>query len=159
MLLGINDLDSWCAYQGGRDVIEFKDIYLPNADPELRRLVEKQVGRDITAAVWDVSPFTGDLRALCCNYAPIAVGTASLLVKDNDVYAYLQNNKNSNAYGYKANGTLYGPDSRKYTLNFVWHDVWDPGTTKYNHVWKLQLTPAGREYSTDVFVARRHLNS
>jgi hypothetical protein len=144
LLLGVNDLSLWCNRLGGYDEFKFKDIYLPNADPDLRRIVEQQIGRDLTARVYDAHLFTGTLRELCCNNEPIAVGTATWRLNDNDVLAYAQDNNNSNAFGYKVNGTLDGPDGRKYMLNFVFRYVWDPGTTRYNEVFKLQLTPTGK---------------
>lgn len=41
-------------------------------------------------------------------------------------------------------GSLVAPDGHQYMLNLLYRYVWDPGTTKYNEVFKLQLTPAGK---------------
>jgi hypothetical protein len=47
--------------------------------------------------------------------------------------------------GDKVNGTLYGPNGQKYNLNLVWNFWWDGDDfTKFNEIFKLQLTPTGK---------------
>ncbi len=139
LCLGINDLAAACTGQPGAiDEFDRKQIYLPGEDPD-RRMILHMTGDDVGAIVWSgpVSP---------CANAPLAVGTAHVERTDNDFYATLQDNNNSNAYGFKANGTLVGPDGQVYKLNFVFRGVWDgedPASRK--EVLKIQLTPTGKE--------------
>jgi hypothetical protein len=142
---GVNDVEAFCARTGGKDTFSFKDLYLPNVDPDLRRQLEQIEGRGVTALAFQVVPDpTKDLRGYICGMEPIAVGTADFRLEDNDVLAWMQDNKNSNAFGYKANGILVAPDGQKLTLNVVYRYVWDPGTTRYNEVFRLQVTPTGK---------------
>ena len=143
--LGVNDIQAYCERTGGKDTFSFKDLYLPNADPDLRRCLEQIRGTGVIAMAFQVVPDpTKDLRGYICGMEPMAVGTANFGYQDNDVLAWMQDNNNSNAFGYKANGALVAPDGQTYKLNLVYRYVWDPGTTRYNEVFKLQLTPTGK---------------
>jgi len=145
LILGINDIESACAGLGGIDVMQIKDIYLPNADPDLRRLVAIQRGKDFAAMVWQVNAWPDDLCGFLHSEVPFATGTANLTYTDNDFYAWAQDNQNANSFGYKANGTLLGQSGGMYKLNLVYRIIWD--NIEYNHyneVFKVQLTPTGK---------------
>ena len=146
IILGINDVAEFCDGTGGIDLMSIRDIYLPNADPNLRRLVAHQHGNNYTARAWqvDAPPAYEDLCDFLNNQTPLAIGTAKLIYNDNDYYAWLQDNNNVNAFGYKANGTLTGVDLKVYKLNLLYKIVWDPDGTKFNENFKLQLTPTGK---------------
>jgi hypothetical protein len=141
---GVNDIQAYCARTGGKETFSYKDLYLPNADPDLRRVMEKLEGTDVTAMAFQVVPGSGvTLRDYICGLEPIAVGTANLRSEDNDVLAWMQDKNNRNAFGYNANGNLVAPDGQKFRLNIVDRYVWDPTTGWYNEVFKIQLTPTG----------------
>ena len=138
VLFGVNDLSSACAGIGGLDWFTLNDIYLPNADPTLRRNVYQLFGHDVTAMAWH------SINANMCEDPPEAVGTANFINTDNDYYAPDQDNRNANAWGYKATGTLTGPDGQVYKLNLVYRISWDGvDGTRRNTVFKVQMTPTG----------------
>lgn len=146
LLLGVNDFDIFCNNPvGGADIISIKDIYLPNADPNLRRLIALQKGTDFTAIVWQTDSWPSDFCGFINSESPLATGTAKVIYTDNDFYAWAQDNPNSNSFSYKANGTLVGQDGKVYKLNLVDHVIWDGDDySKYKEVLKLQLTPTGK---------------
>jgi hypothetical protein len=150
LTLGLNDPWTFCSDFEGES-FSFKDIYLPNSDPDLRRILEQMKGKDITAKIWQVDPWPLVYNSFCTFFGPItpfepmAVGIANFSYKDNDVLAWDQDNNNSNAFGYKANGTLVGQDGKVYKLNLIYNVIWDGDDfSKYKEVYKLQLTPTGK---------------
>ncbi|MCL5030388.1 MAG: hypothetical protein M1480_15360 [Bacteroidetes bacterium] len=150
LTLGVNDISSLCSGAGGLDMFAFKDIYLPNADSNLRRIVEQMKGKDITAMIWQPDPWPSSFTSFCNfynNFGPaMATGTVNFIYTDNDVYAWAQDNKNSNAFGYKANGTLMSQDGQVYKLNFVYRGVWDGvDLATYKETFKIQLTVTGKK--------------
>jgi hypothetical protein len=146
LVLGVNDLSSLCSGSGGMDWFTLNDIYLPNADPELRRNVYQLKGDGIATMAWRADTWPDDFCTFAASTPPAAVGTANLIVTDNDFYAPDQDNKNSNAWGRKANGRLIAPDGQVYQLNFVYRISWDGvDGARRNVVFKIQLTPAGGE--------------
>jgi hypothetical protein len=139
LLLGVSDLSSFCSGVSGFDTWSFKDIFLPNADAEPRRMLRHMTGDNVGAIVWNPDHWPN-----ICGYVPLAAGTANVVRTDNDFFAGSQDNDNSNAYGFKAHGTLVGPAGQVYQLNFVLRGIWDgvdPASRKV--VFKIQLTPAG----------------
>jgi len=147
--LGVNDISLLCSGGGGRDTANIKDILLPNTDPDLRRWIQQVKGQDLTAMVWRPDPWPSEFTDFCSFYdlvgEPMAIGTAKVSSKDNDVLAWMQDNKNSNAFGYKANGTLKDLNGKVYKLNFVYRSRWDGvDFTSANVVFKIQLTPTGK---------------
>lgn len=146
LLLGVNDFDIFCNNPvGGADIISIKDIYLPNADPNLRRIIMLQKGTDFTANVWQTDQWPDDFCGFVNTELPFVTGTANVTYTDNDVYAWAQDNPNSNSFGNKANGTLFDKSGKKYNLNFVYRVIWDPGKDiTLNEVLKIQLTPTGK---------------
>jgi hypothetical protein len=144
LILGVNDIENACAGTGGLDIINIKDIYLPNTDPDLRRLVALQKGKDFDAMVWETNAWPEDLCGFLDSELPLATGTANLIYTDNDFFAYLYNHSNTNSFGNKANGTLFDQSGQKYKLNLVYRIIWD--NIEYNHyneVFKVQLTRTG----------------
>jgi hypothetical protein len=144
LTLGINDLSKYCDRQPPYfDEFAFKDIYLPNADPELRRIMEQANGGDVAALLFqvDLLPPETPLRSYICGKTPIFFGTASFIYTDNDAIAYLQDNENANAFGYKAHGILTGLNGHPYNLNLVYRAVWNPDGKNSHEVFKIQLTP------------------
>ena len=144
LLLGLTDPWSHCAKGDLQESFNFSDIYLPNADPEPRGLIEQIKDKDITAMVWHLEPWPIKFTSFCNFLAtagdPLAVGTANFCCKDNNVLAFEQNN-NSNVYGWEANGTLMGSNGEKYQLNFVSHIMWDGiEVTGLNYDVEIQLT-------------------
>jgi len=144
--LGVNDIQDFCDRIGGKDPFSYKDLSLPNTDPDLRRWIQQIKGTGVTAMAFQVvpDPVKLYLRDYICGQVPIAVGIANFRYQDNDLEAWELDGNNSNAFGYGANGTLAAPDGQKYMLDLVYRFVWKPGTTKYNEVFKLQLTPTGK---------------
>jgi hypothetical protein len=142
LTLGLKDNSLGC--DGVTDIYDIKDIYLPNSDPDQRRIVEQLKG-DVTAMVWRVAycPCTGDLCEFIREHQPFALGTVNYRYNDNDYFAWAQDNNNSNSFSDKANGTVEGQNGRFYNLNLVHQCVWDPDGTKMNSHFKIQLTPAG----------------
>jgi hypothetical protein len=144
LVLGVNDLSSLCSSGGGLDWFTLNDIYLPNADPDLRRNVYQLKGDGITAIAWRANSWPDDFCSFVATNPPAATGTANFIVTDNDFYAPSQDNKNSNAWGRKADGRLIAPDGQVYQLNFVYRIMWDGADgTRRNEVFKIQLTPTG----------------
>jgi hypothetical protein len=147
-----NDPWSHCSGVRDRDLFSFKDIYLPNADPELRRIIEQIKGKDLVARVYYVDPWPSGYWETFCQFwrqvepmEPFAIGTANFLYVDNDLLAWAQDNKNHNAFDYKANGKLIGQDGQKYILNVILKGVWDGvDLATYKEVFKIQLTPTGK---------------
>lgn len=149
LTLGLNDPWTFCTDFVG-ETFSFRDLFLPNADPELRRILERMKEKDITAKVWQVDPWPTDYENFCTFFGPItpfepmASGTASFSYRDNDLLSWAQPNNNSNAFGYKANGTLYSLSGQKYKLNLIYNIIWDGDEgANYHEVFKLQLTPTG----------------
>jgi hypothetical protein len=144
LTLGLNNIADGCAGAGGYDVYSIKDIFLPNADPDLRRIVTQEKAT-LTAMVWQTSVWPGwdYLCDFMLSNDPLATGLANYIYNDNDYLAWAQPNNNSNSFGYKANGTLLGQDGTSYKLNFIYRLVWDGDLTNRNMVFKIQLTPTG----------------
>jgi hypothetical protein len=144
--INIIDLTMFCNFQKPYyDELSFKAILLPNADPELQRVIQQVIGTDVTAMAFQVVPGSAtDIRGYICGKTPIAMGTAKLMRRDNDVFGLVQDNPNVKAFGYKANGTLEGPEGQKYLLNIVVHIVVDEGDiANAKEYIKIQLTPTG----------------
>jgi hypothetical protein len=144
--LGINDLAKFCARTPPYyDEYSFKQIYLPNADPELQRVIQRVIGTDVTAMVFQVVPGSAsNTRGYICGKEPLMVGTARLVRNDNDTFDEAV--PPVKTFGYKANGTLMTEGGQKYMLNFVWHIVCHNGdiaNAKENFM--LELTPAGQK--------------
>ena len=138
--LGINDLAEVCGGGTPFDVFDYKELYLPGTDPNLRRLVRQMKGEDVGAIVWATETWPVAL----CTIDPLAVGTADVIRTDNDLYANTQDNPNADAFGYKAHGSLLGPEGQTYRLNLVYRAIWDGvDLSSLKQIVKIQLTPTG----------------
>jgi len=147
LLLGVNDGSDLCSGEGGLDNFSFSEIYLPNADAiEFRRDIAKLVGRNLTAMAWRRTLPPGPLCAFLQANPPDATGIANFMFVNNDYYADVQDNPNSNAWGCKANGTLKAPDGQVYQVNLVLRVSSDgaDGLQHFTNVYKVQITPTGK---------------
>jgi len=142
--IGFTDVSTWCDGVVALSMVSIKDIYLPNADPDLRRLIFQQKGRDVAAVVWHGTSWPENVCELFSSL-PTAVGTINFSDKNNDVTWWLDN-KNSNTFGEKAQGRLTGPDGQVYQLNLTWRIVWDGDDgTRVHMVTNINLTPTGKK--------------
>jgi hypothetical protein len=147
MTFGINDISDFCAQTGGRDWKTYKEIYLPDDDPTLQRIIEQVKGSDITIMLWKPDPWPV-ARTFCDVLTmlgePFAMGRGKLKSLDSDVYPYSDGNCRKVA-SFMVNGKLTGADNIMYHFNYFYHSVWDgvdPSTLK--HVTKLDLIPIGK---------------
>lgn len=144
LTLGLQDNSLGC--DGITDIYDIKDLYLPNADPNLRRLIAKQKS-NLAAMVWQVTPCPcgSGLCDFIANNEPTAIGVVNFRYNDNDYLAWMQGNNNSNAFITKANGTIEGQDGTFYNLNFMDKVMWDGDDgTRLSFHYKIQLTPTGQ---------------
>jgi len=143
LAIGINDPSSFCSGGGGMDWFEVKELLLPNADPELRRLVLQIRANDVTAIIWQADFPPEDFCAFMLDNEPLASGMVNFMYSDNDCWSVLQGNLNSNAFGYKAQGSLESTGGQSYNLNFFDHITWDWDRTWIRENVKIQLVPNG----------------
>lgn len=153
IILGMES-DPWSFCSGIREVEMFtwKDIILPNADPELRRIIERVMGKELTATIWYIDPFPASWVSFCTFWnqvepmEPFAVGTANFGYRDTDLYSNLRENNNSNVWSFKVNGNLLGQDGIVYKLNYIDFGTWDgEDGSRHHETHKLQLTPTGKK--------------
>ena len=90
LTLGINDISKFCNYEGGIDIVNIKELYLPNADPNLRRMIDLEKAHDYTAMIWqtETDPTLGVARDFICNHEPMATGLSHFTATDNDYFAF-----------------------------------------------------------------------
>jgi len=143
LVLGINDFPAFCSDGGGMDWFKFKELLLPNADPELRRLIMQITAKDVTAIIWQTDTWPEDFCDFVLNNQPLAMGTANFKYTDNDFYAWWQGNHNSNPFGYKANGSLESLNGQEYNLNFFDRVNWDGIGLRFKENVKIHLVPKG----------------
>jgi hypothetical protein len=145
LVVGINDYAAFCATRrDGMDGVDVKQLFLPNADPELRRKLQQVKASDFSAQVWALNHWAGNpCSSWNSIYPPIAMGTVNYITTDNDALANTQDNPNRRSFGYKATGTLYGPDGQVFHLTFFSRIVYDPDGTFFNQAAKIQLTSVG----------------
>jgi len=133
-----NDVYLW-------DEFNFRDIFLPDTDPEVpRRIVGMTKGDDIRAFVWAWPPQGCDYYTTT---DPIAIGTAKVINVDNDVTMWDAPSNNANSYGWSAQGTLEDPEGQVYNLNLhfqsVWKWSWPADGSKDKFVVKINLASRG----------------
>jgi hypothetical protein len=141
---GVNDLglllsSGWVA---AAEMVDVKDVLLPNADPTLRRLLDKAINKDATIYVWDISSWEGTFFSTIAKHAPIATGVGKLSWLDTDELADGLGSQNTDVFGWKANGVLLGVDGRTHTLKFTNKIMWkssDPD--KFHYVLNFVYTP------------------
>lgn len=143
LFIGVNDVLETCNGTGGFDIMKFKELLLPNADPELRRLIMQINCGDAAAIVWQASDWPANLCDFALSTEPLAIGTVNFRYTDNDFNAWWQEHPNSNPFGYKANGSLVGLNGEEYNLNFIDRINWDWETTKWIENFKIHLIPRG----------------
>jgi len=143
LVIGINDFTGYCTEGSGMEIFSFKELLLPNADPELRRLIMQITARDVTAVVWQADAWPEDFCDFAINNQPLAVGTANFKYTDNDFNAWWQEHPNSNPFGYKANGTLVDQSGQQYNFNFFDRIIWDWDGSKYKENVKIHLVSKG----------------
>ncbi len=95
-------------------------------------LVQQVKGYDVLTSVWPMSILDDGLGAgqFCPKIvelgAPIAEGTADVIIKDNDLYAFLYDHHRSNAFSLSAHGMLEDPiDGETMVFNGGYNCVWD----------------------------------
>ncbi|HSW56539.1 MAG TPA: hypothetical protein VLH59_15765 [Ignavibacteriaceae bacterium] len=143
LVLGINDFPDFCSGGGGMEWFKFKELLLPNTDPELRRLIMQITARDVTAVIWQADSWPEDFCDFALNNQPLATGTANFKYTDNDFYAWWQEHPNRNPFGYKANGSLESLTGQKYNFNFFDRIIWDWDGSKFMENIKIHLIPKG----------------
>ncbi len=99
LTLGINDISKFCNSEGGIDIVNVKELYLPNADPNLRRMIDLEKAHDYTAMIWqtETNPSSGNLRDFICSHEPMATGLSHFTATDNDYFAYEQDHHNADS--------------------------------------------------------------
>ena len=142
LLLGVNDIPDFCSHTGGVDVINIKEVILPNADPALRRVLAK-IKDNLYARIWKVDSKPSDNICSFINTVPsTAEGTVNLKYNDNDFNGL----EHHNTFGYRANGKLQGQDGQLYHLTLTTRVTWDgvdPSTLKYTEL-NIVLKPIGK---------------
>ena len=120
VFLGIPDIVAAC--NGEEWLPEEVDIMDVITEEEPARIVSRLRG-DLTVTVWetvgiDCAKFTSEL--------PLAYGTVTLFLNDNDVLAWQENERNNkNAYTWKANGVVWESlTGEPMRLNLVAHFLW-----------------------------------
>ncbi len=148
-LMGVSDVTAFCnsGRTEGIEMADVKDIFLPNADPAFRRLIERAVNKESSILVWDYSLWAGDWCQLFTTYPPKATGVGKLTWSDTDFLADVQPHHNTDVFGWKGNGVLSGVDGKTHTLNFIAKIMW--GTNgkdgHFNYVFNIVYTPGGKK--------------
>ncbi len=146
LTLGIKDPSEFCSGTNNYDVFSFKELWLPNADPDQRRVILKIKGDNISAFVWHFDSAPANIILFMCSNQPTAGGTAKFISNDNDYFSFLQENNNMNSLGTKANGTLTGTGGEIYKLNLVYHAVWDgENILSLKEIIKVNLALTGKK--------------
>ena len=121
-MLGFNPYEA-CAFIFDFDTVEIKEVDVPSAD---ERIVSQFRGY-VRASVWPfVIPDDVFFPAWCelvDMYPPLATGMADINGTDNDLLVFTYVNKNENAFGWNAHGTLYdeGGQARIFHLTYRAH--------------------------------------
>jgi len=113
------DVVQLCLGNVAFDVVALQEITVPQ---EAGRFIDLIQGAALTASVW---PFTAFDCTLFLNTAPLATGLVDLVNTDNDLLVFLRDNRNANAFGFTAQGTLTRPSGTRAHVNSVAKVVWD----------------------------------
>lgn len=115
------------------DVVSVQDITLPQYE-DVVRMLRHIHGTDMNTYVFPYEVFP------CPTSADIvASGLARFNYTDNDVYAWLTNRHNANAYGWTANGEVYASDGTRMRLNGIVKNTWKPDGSVLNQINKVHL--------------------
>lgn len=133
---GVSDINLLCnsGWLAAAEMVDVKDVLLPNADPTLRRLLDKAINKDATIYVWDISSWEGDWCPTFTKHAPIATGVGKLSWLDTDELADGLGSQNTDVFGWKANGVLLGVDGRTHTLKFTNKIMWKSSDPDHFHL-------------------------
>lgn len=113
------DIVQWCTDGAPFELISYSDKLVQSG---LRlNTLEKA---ELTASVWPFTVFDCDLFT---TVAPLATGTASYRLHDNDLFGneFCEEKNNANAFGRKANGTLYSPSGKKKQFSMHTTGIYD----------------------------------
>ena len=131
---GLNPVD-YCAERWDQaDSFLFQDVVLPQREDVLR-ILERSRGTDIQTYV-DLIENLGDCDKVG-NF--LATGTVRLSSTDNDLFAYLANRSNANAFGFSAHGDMVGADGTPMRLDAFSRITWKPDGSVDNRVSKINL--------------------
>ena len=144
LALGVNDISNFCS-GGGIDVVDVKQVLLPNADPTLRRDIAR-INGNIYARIWKVNsnPFSFSLSALCDFFSSVpstATGNVNVRLNDNDFNL----SGNHEAWGISANGTVQGQDGQLYKLALSFRAVYNGTKSNFSRIVdeQIELNPVG----------------
>ncbi|HEU4569170.1 MAG TPA: hypothetical protein VFS07_01220 [Gemmatimonadales bacterium] len=114
------DVQSLCAGTGAQN--DLLDIQVITNPVEALRQI-RQVHGDVKTSVWPIGPNS------CAYYnstTPLATGMSNFRGTDNDVAPFDRPDpKNTNAYGFMANGKLTGPDGARLIFQATFRGTWD----------------------------------
>jgi hypothetical protein len=141
LTLGIKDPTEFCSPTQNYELFNFRDLILPNSDPDLRRTISKITGEDISAFVWHFDSVPANIITFACNNQPIASGNVKFVYTDNNLYV-VNGGINRDSFGATANGTLTGTDGKTYKLNLVYNGLVDKNdpTTLFRQIINIHLT-------------------
>jgi hypothetical protein len=117
-------IDIAAACSGGDpniSLIHIQDLTLPQADQRIIRVANSDA---LPVTVWRVD----NLDEWGCpigTAAPIASGQVRVRNTDNDVFAFVGDNPNANAWGVTAQGTLTRTTGQRLQFSSVYRNVWD----------------------------------
>lgn len=107
------DIVQWCTDGAPFDTVYYSDKNLQ--DGFRLNTVEKGY---VQASVWPITVFDCELFT---SIQPLATGMANYLAHDNDYFGpqFCEEKNNANAFGHRANGTLYSPsgEARKFSMH------------------------------------------
>jgi len=103
----------------GEALVELQVVFPPEEQDRILLLLK---GHDVETTVWATGSFDCDVFTTT---TPLATGTVDLTNTDNDLLAGERDNRNHNAFGFVAQGTLTRPDGAKAPFNGVSKCVWD----------------------------------
>ena len=114
------DIVSFCQGTGGNNDL-LNITVITNPQEALRQL--RKVRGDVKTSVWTAGPNT------CARYAtetPLATGMSYFRGTDNDVAPFNRPDpKNTNAFGFMANGKLAGVDGSSLNFQATYRGTWD----------------------------------
>lgn len=96
--------------------------------------------------IWVWHSTTGNVGAARCT-TPIATGVGSIVNTDSDLFSFLFDRVNANAFGFAAHATLTGSDGTTYQYSAVSRVKWQPnsptGDERFQEIYNINLVPVG----------------